>query len=211
MGLRGWYDRAVMPRLITCACGQKEIDHLRSCVVPEAQGKVLEIGCGGGLNQRHYVQSKVTQFAGIDPNKTLREDARARASARGWQADIRDGVAEAIPFPDAHFDTVVCTYTLCSVDDHAKAISEMRRVLKPDGRLLFLEHGRAPDAGPAAWQRRIEPVWKHLAGNCHLTRPIGSALRGAGFAVEPAGQGYLPKTPRFLGWMEWGAARKAGA
>jgi ubiquinone/menaquinone biosynthesis C-methylase UbiE len=208
MGIRGWYDRTIMPRVITCACGQKEIDRLRARIVPLAAGEILEIGCGGGLNQRHYDPAKVTGFAGVDPSDALRKEAVARARAHGWEAEIRDGVAEEIPFADERFDTVVCTYTLCSVNDHARAVSEMRRVLKPGGRVLFLEHGRAPDAGPAAWQRRIEPVWKHLAGNCHLTRPIGAALGNGGFAVEPAGQGYLPHTPRFLGWMEWGSARK---
>jgi ubiquinone/menaquinone biosynthesis C-methylase UbiE len=211
VGFRSWYDRTIMPRVITCACGQKEIDRLRAKVVPLAEGEILEIGCGGGLNQRHYDHAKVTSFSGVDPSDELREAAAVRARSRGWGADIRDGVAEDIPFPDERFDTVVCTYTLCSVDDHARAIREMRRVLKPGGRLLFLEHGHAPDAGPAAWQRRIEPVWKNLAGNCHLTRPIGAALASAGFAVEPAGQGYLPHAPRFLGWMEWGTARKAAA
>ncbi|GGD93260.1 S-adenosylmethionine-dependent methyltransferase [Tsuneonella deserti] len=209
MDLRAWYDRKIMPRLITCACGQKEIDHLRAKIVPVAYGSVLEIGCGGGLNQRHYDPAKVTRFAGIDPNETLRQGALSRARARGWDAEIRDGMAEEIPFSSELFDTVVCTYTLCSVDNHAQAIGEMRRVLKHDGVLLFLEHGRAPDAGPAAWQRRIEPIWKRLAGNCHLTRPIGSALEQAGLTVERAGQGYLPHAPRFLAWMEWGMARRA--
>ncbi len=119
-------------------------------------------------------------------------------------------MGENIPFRDATFDTVVCTFTLCSVDDPAQVMSEMRRILRPGGRLLFLEHGRAPDADVARWQDRIEPVWKRMAGNCHLTRPIGAALRGAGFEVEPLGQGYLPKAPKFAAWNEWGIARKAG-
>ncbi|WP_375245587.1 class I SAM-dependent methyltransferase, partial [Qipengyuania pacifica] len=111
--------------------------------------------------------------------------------------------------PDGSFDTVVCTYTLCSVDDPTSVLSELRRILAQNGRLLFLEHGRAPDAVVARWQERIEPVWKPLAGGCHLTRPIGSALRAAGFAVEPLGQAYLNKAPKVMGWMEWGVARKA--
>src|SRR3546814_3028903 len=96
----------------------------------------------------------------------------------------------------SQFDTVVCTYTLCSGEEREWVLSEIQRILKPGGRMLFLEHGRAPDAGMQRWQQRIEPVWKQIAGGCHLTRPIGSALRGAGFAVEPLGQGYLPGTPR---------------
>lgn len=208
MGLRSWYDARVMPKVITFACGQKEISRLRAQVVPLAEGSVLEIGCGGGLNQRFYDRAKINSFCGIDPSEPLLEGARERAHELGWKADIRHGVAEAIPFPASSFDTVVCTYTLCTVHDHARAIAEMRRVLKPGGRLLFAEHGRAPDPAPAKWQDRIEPIWKPLAGGCHLTRPIGSALRGGGFAVEPIGQGYLPQTPKLMGWMEWGVARR---
>ena len=98
MSFRGWYEKKIMPPLITCACGQKEIDHLRAQIVPLAEGDVLEIGCGGGLNQRHYDHARLASFSGIDPNETLREDARLHANERGWETDIRDGVAEAIPF-----------------------------------------------------------------------------------------------------------------
>lgn len=211
MGLRQLYDRHVMPRMITLACGQKGITRRRREVVPLAEGKVFELGCGGGLNQALYDTSRVTSFSGIDPHEALLAGARAQAAAKGWDVDIRQGVGEAIPFGDGMFDTVVCTYTLCSVQDPAQVLSEMRRILRPGGRLLFLEHGRAPDAEVAKWQDRIEPVWKPMAGGCHLTRPIGSALRGAGFSVEPLGQAYLDKTPRILGWMEWGVARKESA
>ncbi len=210
MGLRRWYDAQVMPRLVTCACGQKAIAKLRAGVVPLAEGSVLEVGCGGGLNQRYYDAQRVTAFSGIDPSEELLDRARQAARERNCPIDIRAGTAENIPFPESEFDTVVCTYTLCSVADHAHAISEMRRVLKPGGRLLFLEHGRAPDDTVATWQSRIEPIWKPLAGGCHLTRQVGAALRGAGMAVEPLGQGYLPKAPKIMGWMEWGIARKSG-
>ncbi|MGB7409093.1 MAG: methyltransferase domain-containing protein, partial [Pontixanthobacter sp.] len=100
----------------------------------------------------------------------------------------------------------VCTYTLCSVDEPPKVLSEMRRILKPGGRLLYLEHGRAPDAPVARWQRRIEPVWKRAMGGCHLSRPVGESITGAGFQTEPVGMRYLPRVPRWVGWMEWGAA-----
>ena len=209
MSLRSWYDRHIMPRVITAACGQEGIENRRRMVVPLAEGRVFEMGCGGGLNQALYDSDRVTAFAGIDPHEKLLDGARARAKAKGWEVDIRQGVGEEIPFPDGSFDTVVCTYTLCSVDDPAQVLSEMRRVLAPGGRLLFLEHGRAPDASVARWQDRVEPLWKPLAGGCHLTRPVGASLRGAGFAVEPLGQAYLEKTPKVLGWMEWGVARKA--
>ena len=210
MGLQTWYDAHLMPKLVTFACGQGQVMKRRSQLVPLATGDVFELGCGGGLNQEFYQTSQISSFSGIDPHAGLLDDARARASARGWDNTIREGVGENIPFRDASFDTVGCTFTLCSVDDPDQVMSEMRRILRPGGRLLFLEHGRTPDVDVARWQDRIEPVWKKIAGGCHLTRPIVAALRGAGFDVEPMGQGYLPKAPRFAGWNEWGIARKAG-
>lgn len=210
MGLKQWYDAHLMPRFITCACSQKPILKRRADLIPLAQGDVFELGCGGGINQPYYDVSAVASYAGIDPHEGLLDGTMAAARAKGWQADIRAGVGEDIPFPDRSFDTVVCTFTLCSVEDPVRVLSEMRRILRPGGKALFLEHGRAPDANVAKWQDRIEPYWKPLAGGCHLTRPIGSAFRGAGFEVEPLGQGYLPKAPKFAGWNEWGVARKPG-
>lgn len=211
MGLKSWYDDHVMPRMITFACGQEGIEKRRRQVVPRASGRVFELGCGGGLNQALYDPSKISTFCGIDPHEKLLDGAHQRAKGKGWEVEIKRGVGEDIPFASGSFDTVVCTYTLCSVQDPARVLSEMRRILAPGGQLLFLEHGRAPDAAVARWQDRIEPIWKPMAGGCHLTRPIGAALRGAGFSVEPLGQAYLERTPKAIGWMEWGVARKAGA
>lgn len=211
MGIKRLYEAHIMPRIITFACGHTGIESRRREIVPLAEGRVFELGCGGGLNQALYDRTRVTGFAGIDPHARLLDHARERAGAMGWDYDIREGFGEEIPFPDSSFDTAVCTYTLCSVGDPAKVLSELRRILKPQGRLLFLEHGRAPDAEIARWQERIEPLWKPLAGGCHLTRPVGASLRGAGFEVEPFGQAYLDNTPRVVGWMEWGVARPAGA
>lgn len=210
MGLGNWYDAHIMPRLVTCACSQGQVMKRRSQLVPLASGDVFELGCGGGLNQQFYDAEMVKSFAGIDPHGGLLDEARAVAQGKGWSADIRQGVGEDIPFSSAAFDCVVCTFTLCSVEDPAQVLSEMRRILRPGGRALFLEHGRSPDAAVAKWQHRIEPMWKRVAGGCHLTRSIGSAFRGAGFDVEPLGQGYLPKSPKFAGWNEWGVARKPG-
>jgi ubiquinone/menaquinone biosynthesis C-methylase UbiE len=208
MSLSGWYEANIMPRLITCACSQGQVMKRRSAVVPKAAGDVFELGCGGGINHEFYDAGAVTSYAGIDPHEGLLDATRAAAAAKGWAVDLRQGRGEAIPFADDSFDCAVCTFTLCSVDDPEQVMREMRRILRPGGRLLFLEHGRAPDPSVRRWQERIEPVWKHLAGGCHLTRPITSALAGAGFAVEPLGEGYTPKAPRFAGWMEWGIARK---
>ncbi len=208
MGLKSWYEATVMPRLITCACSQGQVMKRRAAVVPQARGDVFELGCGGGINHAFYDPAAITSFAGIDPHEGLLDGARAAARERGWAADLRAARGEAIPFPDASFDCAVCTFTLCSVDDPARVMAELRRILRPGGAVLFCEHGRAPDAGVRRWQERIEPVWKHLAGGCHLTRPIASALAGAGFVVETLGQDYTPNAPRFAGWMEWGVARK---
>lgn len=208
MGLGAWYEAAVMPKLITCACSQGQVMKRRAAVVPRARGDVFELGCGGGINHQFYDPAAITSYAGIDPHPALLDAVRAAARDKGWAADIRQACGEAIPFADGSFDTVVCTFTLCSVAEPVRVLSELHRILRPGGAVLFCEHGAAPDAGVARWQARIEPVWKRLAGGCHLTRPISAAFAGAGFAVERVGAGYTPQAPRFAGWMEWGAARK---
>jgi ubiquinone/menaquinone biosynthesis C-methylase UbiE len=210
VGLRQWYEERVLPKMIGCACADPKIAALRAEIVPLAEGRVFEIGCGGGFNHPLYDRARVTSFAGIDPNHALLDKARKAAAEKGWPADIREGRGEAIPFDDASFDTVVCTYTLCSVEDQARVLGELRRILKPGGRLLFLEHGKAPDPAPARWQRRIEPVWKRVMGNCHLTRPVSEAVRQAGFALPRIEHKYMEKMPKWAGYMEWGIGRKAG-
>jgi ubiquinone/menaquinone biosynthesis C-methylase UbiE len=178
----------------------------RAKVVPQAQGKVLELGIGMGLNLQFYDPAKVESIAGVDPAAELR--ARAQAAPRDPRlvVEVADGTAEALPFEDASFDTVVCTFTLCSVHTPRAALDEARRVLKPGGRFLFCEHGLAPDADVAKWQRRVEPIWKRLAGGCRLTRPVASAIAEAGFALERVETMYVPGTPRIAGWNEWGSA-----
>lgn len=211
MGLGSWWDRHGVPRLIKLACGTPQIMKLRSQIVPMASGDVFEIGCGGGINQQFYNSGAIDSYSGIDPGGKLLEYARAAAAEKGWDADIRKGFGEEIPFEDDRFDTVVCTFTMCSVQDQERVVNEMRRILKPGGKLLFLEHGRAPDPAVVQWQKRIEPVWKPVAGGCHLTRPITAAVRAGGFEVEQLGERYVPKTPRPVGWVEWGIGRKIGS
>lgn len=210
MGFANWYDEHIVPRFIKCACSSPAIMKLRDEVVPLAAGDVFEIGCGGGINQALYNPARVTSYAGMDPSAKGLDYARTEAGRKGWNADIRQGVGEAIPFADEQFDCVVCTFTLCSVQDQGQVLQELRRVLRPGGRLLFAEHGRSPDAGVAKWQDRIDPVWSKISGGCHIIRPVIAALEKGGFAVEPIGTRYVPKTPRFVGWMEWGEAVKSG-
>ncbi len=207
--MANWWDRHIAPRLIRCGCAQPQMMKARSHVVPLAEGDVFELGCGGGINLEFYDPARVNSLTGIDPTPALLDDSRRLAQERGLNADFRDGVGEAIPFPDAHFDTVVTTFTLCSVNDPVAVAKEIRRILKPGGRAIFLEHGQAPDANVQRWQRRIEPLWKRMAGGCHLSRPITDAYDAAGLATERMGSRYMPGTPRFVGWIEWGVARAA--
>jgi ubiquinone/menaquinone biosynthesis C-methylase UbiE len=205
--MTSFYDRHVLPRLIGCACGARPIQRQRAKVVPGASGRVLELGIGGGLNLAFYDPAKVASVTGVDPSDELRAKARAAPRPASLVVEILDGQAERLPFEAASFDTIVCTFTLCSVGSPASALAEARRVLRPDGRFLFSEHGLAPDASVQRWQRRIEPIWKRLAGGCHLTRPVAASIELAGFSIETVETMYLPGAPRAMGWSEWGSAR----
>ena len=205
--MANWWDRHIVPRLIRSACGQPAVMAARAQIVPLARGDVFELGCGGGINLPLYEPALVTSFAGCDPSSALLADTTRIARERGLTADIRGGVGEQVPFADASFDTVVTTFTLCSVQDPARVLAEIRRILRPGGTALFLEHGSAPDDSVRVWQRRIEPVWKRIGGGCHLTRPISGAYTDAGFSTTRMGARYMAKTPRPMGWIEWGMAR----
>ena len=205
--MASFYERHLLPRLIGCACGARPIQRQRAKVVPGASGRVLELGIGGGLNLAFYDPAKVASVIGVDPSDALRARARAAPRPAGLEVEILEGQAESLPFEAASFDTVVCTFTLCSVGSPANALAEARRVLKPDGRFLFSEHGLAPDLAVQRWQRRLEPLWKRLAGGCHLTRPVAGTIEQAGFAIESVESMYLPGAPRTMGWSEWGCAR----
>lgn len=202
-----FYQRHILPRFLSCACSAPPIMKQRAKIVPLASGRVLELGIGMGLNLAHYDADKVETVVGVDPAPELRALAEAAPRDPRLAVSVTEGAAEALPLEAGEFDTIVCTFTLCSVHAPQAALSEARRVLKPGGRLLFCEHGLAPDPGVARWQRRVEPLWKRLAGGCHLTRPISSAIAQAGFALERVESMYLPGTPRIAGWNEWGVAR----
>ena len=184
--------------------------HDRAKVVPHASGDVLELGCGAP-NLDFYDWDIVHSLSGIDPSAELLARATRALESKGLRANFMPGVAEALPFANASFDTVVTTFTLCSVQNPYLALSEAKRVLRPNGRLLFVEHGRAPDPSAAAWQKRIEPVWKRIAGGCHLTRPVTQAISDAGFVCHAPQGHYMKRTPKWLGWVEWGEARLAKA
>ncbi len=206
--MSNWWDRNVVPRLIGCACTQPAVMHDRAKVVPFASGDVLELGCGAP-NLDFYNRNNVRSLSGVDPSAELLTRAKLALESKGMTANFIPGIAEALPFANNSFDCVVTTFTLCSVQDPHAALSEAKRVLKPGGRLLFVEHGRAPDTGAAAWQRRLEPVWKRIAGGCHLTRPVTQAISDAGFVCNAPQGHYMKRTPKWLGWVEWGEARLA--
>lgn len=200
-----WYERHILPTALDFACGMNAISRMRQRVVPLAHGRVLEVGIGSGLNMRHYDKDRVTHITGLDPALQLQPLAQRRIAEAGLSVDLIGLSAEKIPLPDASFDTIVMTYTLCTIADPHAALLEMRRVLVPQGQLLYCEHGRAPDASVARWQDRLQPVWGPLAGGCHLGRDIPALLCAAGFSLPDLDTRYLPG-PRPLTFHYWGQA-----
>lgn len=201
----GFYERRILPWLIDLACGMPAVERQRAKVVPLAQGQVLEIGIGTGRNLKYYDAERIERLYGLDPALQWHPLARRRLRQLALQVEPLALSAEEIPLESGSIDTVVCTYTLCTIPDPQAALREFRRVLKPDGRLLFSEHGLAPDAPVAAWQRRLEPWWKPLAGGCHLTRDVPALLRAGGFRIDDMDRRYL-KGPRPLTFNTRGLA-----
>jgi ubiquinone/menaquinone biosynthesis C-methylase UbiE len=200
----GFYQNRILPRLIHCAMGQEELEAYRGRVVSAAAGRVLEVGIGSGLNMPFYGGS-VTQVIGLDPSAQLLAMAQSAIRPK-LPIEFIEGSAEAIPLETASVDAVLTTWTLCSIPDAARALREMRRVLKPGGVLLFAEHGRAPEPGVRWWQDRLTPIWKRLGGGCHLNRPIDDLIASAGFRLERLANGYM-RGPRPLTYMYEGSAR----
>ena len=200
-----WYERHILPRALDFACGLPLISQQRELVVPRARGRVLEVGIGTGLNLRHYDKSRVTQIVGLDPALELHPLARERSAQAGLAVELLGLSAEKIALPDASFDTVLLTYTLCTIPDPLAALQEMRRVLALGGQLLYCEHGRAPDAAVRRWQERLQPLWGRIAGGCHLGRDIAALLQAAGFSLPDLQTRYLPG-PRPFTYHYWGVA-----
>jgi len=186
----GFYTNRILPTLIDLSMRNKQLRPYRERVVGAAEGRVLEVGIGSGRNLLLY-PARVERVIGLDPSPQLL--AMAREAARVTERDIEllEGGAAAIPLEKASVDTVVSTWSLCSIADAPRALSEMRRVLKPGGRFLFVEHGRAPDAGVRWWQDRLTPIWKRLGGGCHLNRAIADLISRAGFHIERLETGYM--------------------
>jgi ubiquinone/menaquinone biosynthesis C-methylase UbiE len=188
----GFYAKYVLPRLIDFAMRNKDVTRLRAAAIPQARGDVLEIGIGSGLNLPFYT-SEVKRVYGVDPSLELQRMARKRAANTSVNVEIVSRSAEEpLPYPNESMDTIVMAWTLCSIPNAPKALAHMRRVLKPDGRFIFVEHGRAPDSSVAVWQDRLTPIWKRIGGGCHLNRKVDELITSAGFKIVEMKMGYLP-------------------
>ena len=188
----GFYARHILPRLIDLAMSNKYSTRQREIWIPRARGEVLEIGIGSGRNLPFY-PAAVEHVYGVEPSVELQQMARQQAGKTHVKVDFLTQSAEvSLPLPDASIDTVVSTWTLCSIPKAADALNEMRRVLKPGGSLIFLEHGRSPDASVVAWQDRLTPLWKRFTGGCHLNRKPDDLILGAGFQINELKTFYLP-------------------
>ncbi len=200
----GFYRDHVIPWVLHLSMRSKEATKQRKRIIPAARGRVLEIGIGSGLNLPFY-GAGVRSVTGVDPSARLLAMARKAAKALPFPIDLVERGAEELPFDEGSFDSVVTTWTLCSIPQAIEALGEMRRVLKPEGELIFIEHGLSPDNRVAAWQQRLNPWWFRCSGGCNLNRPIDAMVREAGFAIGALETGYLVKGPRpmtyhFRGW-----------
>jgi ubiquinone/menaquinone biosynthesis C-methylase UbiE len=201
----GLYAKYLLPRIIDLAMQNEETARLRAAWVPLARGEVLEVGIGSGLNLPFY-SSDVQRVYGVDPSVELQRIARGRVVDAPVEVEfLSQSAEEPLPLADASIDTVVTTWTLCSIANAPKALREMKRVLKASGRLVFLEHGRAPDAGVADWQERITPLWKNITGGCHLNRKIDDLITAAGFRITELKTFYV-RGPRPMTYTYQGVA-----
>ncbi|MEC8798580.1 MAG: class I SAM-dependent methyltransferase [Pseudomonadota bacterium] len=200
------YDKYVLPKFLNCACGSNPVSRQRQKVVPLVEGKVLEVGVGSGLNLPFYDKSKIDELWGLDPSEELSDMARKVADRENIVVNFISSGAEEIPLPDSYFDSVLITYTMCTIPEVARANKEIKRVLKRGGKLIFCEHGEAPDENIRKWQKRINPFWGKLAGGCNINRKIPLLIQNAGFEIVELEEMYLPKTPKIAGYNYWGYA-----
>ena len=200
----GFYQDQIVPLLTNLSMRNKHLSAYRDRVVPAATGRVLEVGIGSGLNLPRYSRH-VQQVIGLEPSPKLLNMARS-VGRQSFPVDLIEGSAEEIPLENASVDTIVTTWTLCTIPDASHALNEMRRVLKPGGRLLFVEHGRAPEPNVVWWQDILTPMWKSIGGGCHLNRAIGSLIEDAGFRFERLETSYM-RGPKPMTFMYEGSAR----
>ena len=202
----GLYEKYVLPLCLDASCSIGPITKQRAKLVPRAHGTVLEIGIGSGLNLPHYDPEKVSRIIGVDPDEHIWKRSKTRRRDCPIPVERIGLSGEDIPMDSDQVDTVVVTYSLCTIPDPIKALREMRRILKPDGSILFCEHGRAADAKVHKWQNRIDPVWKHIAGGCHSGRDIPALITAAGLSIKDMDEMYIPG-PKVLAYNYWGSAQ----
>ena len=201
-----FYEDRILPHLIGLACGSKPTRKQREKIVHRAYGDVLEIGFGGGLNLPHYDRNRVRRVFGLEPSEGMRRSAAHMIDESAIDVELIDLPGEEIPLEDNSVDSILVTYTLCTIPDVVAALHGMRRVLKPGGHLFYCEHGKAPDAGVYKWQRRVNPAWRKVAGGCNMDRDIPALLEAGGFKIEEDNRMYIPGI-RALSYNFWGAAR----
>jgi ubiquinone/menaquinone biosynthesis C-methylase UbiE len=199
------YSKFILPNLVHFACGQRPAMRQRERVVPLAHGRVLEVGFGSGLNLPFYDASKVSKLWGLDPSPEMTRMAESRVQSAAFDVEIINLPIEEVSLESGSIDTVLVTYTLCTIPDIERATREMTRVLRPGGQLVFCEHGESPDANIRRWQNGINPVWKRIGGGCHLNRKIPRLIEQGGFTIRQMKARYLP------GWRPasfnyWGVA-----
>ncbi|MDX0190385.1 methyltransferase domain-containing protein [Sinorhizobium meliloti] len=200
----GIYRDVILPKLCDLSMRNERLHPYRERVIGAAEGRVLEIGCGSGLNLPFY-RKEVREILALEPDPNLLAMARQLPDA-GMPVNFIEASAEAIPLDDRSVDTVVTTWTLCTIPGSHAALSEMRRVLKPQGRLVFVEHGLSPDRGVRWWQDSLTPVWRRISSGCHLNRPIRSMIEDAGFRIDRIETGYM-RGPKPMTFMYEGSAR----
>jgi ubiquinone/menaquinone biosynthesis C-methylase UbiE len=204
-----FYRHRVYPALVNLLGDPPPFREVRRRILPSARGTVLEIGVGPGPNFAHYDRGQVDKLYALEPNPGMVRLAERERRRNGLTVEFLDLPAERIPLADATADTVVSTFTMCTIPDVAAAIRDLRRVLRPDGTLIFFEHGRAPDERVRRWQRWSEPIPKWIFEGCHVTRDIPSLIRAAGFTIEQMSAAYLAGFPKAWTHCWWGTARPA--
>ena len=202
------YERHVLPKILDACCSTKPVNYQRNKIVPHAKGKILEIGIGSGINIPFYNKANVEKIYGLDPSEELNHIAQKKAINNNLEIDFLLNGAEEIPLPSNSMDTILITYTLCTIQDLESSLKEIKRVMKDDAVMLFCEHGTAPDKNIIKWQNRINPIWGKLFGGCNINRDIPNILKESGFKINTLDQMYLPSTPKIVGYNYWGEATR---
>ena len=200
-----WYEERILPHMIDFACSASPNQKQRQKIVPEAEGEILEVGFGSGLNVPFYDPSKVKKIWALEPSEGMRRKAQTTVDEAAMNIEFIDLPGEQIPLDDNSVDTVLVTYTLCTIPDTREALEGMRRVLKPGGRLLFCEHGKAPDENVRRWQSRLNPAWSRFAGGCNMNRDIPALINEGGFDIKVDERMYIPGA-KILCYNYWGSA-----